>query len=179
MTHDHDAWYTTPPGQDVTHYHRWCLRDHLSVSPVWHGGCAARRVRGEEVLWNRINRQEAAWGLGGKQRNRTGLTNNHYTDLNINRGFRKLIMPKLCIACCNTAFLLYCKTHSYVQLVVHQSDIFRNRVPRAAIFTADCCSDCGLCRVSRVQVSSWKETPEEIVAGGIKSWLGCEQECVQ
>ena len=119
------------------------LCDHLSGDT----GADVQTSEGEEVLWNRINWQEVAWGLGGRQRNRPGSC--YYTDLNPQGSFPTATNAQTLY--CMIATLHSCKTHSYVQLVVYQSDIFRNNVPRA-VFAADTAVT-GLWLVSCVCVS--------------------------
>ena len=121
----------------------WCSVTTCLVTQ----GRMCRPVRAEEVLWNRINWQEVAWGLGGRQRNRPGSC--YYTDLNPQRSFPTATNTQT--LCCMIATLHSCKTHSYVQLVVYQSDIFRNNVPRA-VFAADTAVT-GLWLVSCARVS--------------------------
>ena len=157
----------------------WLTAD-VPVTTWWQGEDVRPDERGEDVLWNRINRQEVAWGLGGKQRNRTGFPIITLTLTNIEEAFQPLSAQTLY---CMIAILHSSNVRHTVMfnwLYINQI-FFATRFPGLySLWTAAVTASAAVCVVCLVSKSrSWKETPEEIVAGGIKSWLGCEQECVQ
>ena len=128
----------------------WCSVTTCLVTQ----GRMCRPVRAEEVLWNRINWQEVAWGLGGRQRNRPGSC--YYTDLN--EPTEKLSIttanvPKLCVA-----WFQHCisvrHTVMFNWLYINQI-FFATMFPGLYLLRTLQWQGCGWCRVpvSRVQVS--------------------------
>ena len=56
MTHDHDAWYTTPPGQDVTH----CQCPRCDTEDVRPGESEEKRFYGTELTDRKRPEDQAA-----------------------------------------------------------------------------------------------------------------------
>ena len=128
--------------------------DHLSVSGD-RPGCAdqCRPVDAEKRFYG-TELTDRKWAEDQDENKETGQRLTQYTHS----------LTAIYQVLHDTAFL-YCTAHSYLELVVYQSDIFRNKCSQGCI-CADCSSDSSVaCLVIRV----WRNTGRDCRSGHQKS----------